>query len=377
MKKVDVLGNLVLGLYLSGAFLTMISDISRMILALVGILAVLIIVKYMDLKDNITIVPYVLFQILSAFICTSYSNNMNISAIIYSIINLIIVFLMFNIEISVLTPWCLMATYSIYFFMVWLSNRGAHASFIGYSENYISIVMLIVVCVYFIACDENNKRPNIFFVIPGLIFSIWAGGRGGILVFGILAIGMLVLDIFYNHLLGIQDMTWARVIAIIMLLLLIGWVSGFLQYTINILMKMGLYDAPRMRIWGYYFGILRRKPLGILLGGEIQSQPLLFNWVGKNLHNSFLNIQAKYGLAFAIVSIFFLIRTIFYYIKERKFYMLLIASAFCLRAFTDLVFCNFWGEIIFYYFVLYIFSSKTRNDSERKSIRREADYGTI
>ena len=215
----------------------------------------------------------------------------------------------------------------------------------GTSYNYISIVVMFYLCIACIVKEKNGKEIPYIDAIIFLIISIVSYGRGGIAT----AIAFLILLLIAK---AINHNRSLKVYLIGAVGIIIALIAGRQIYqhilSSGIFLKfqqMGL-EGERIGIWTAFFQNARTSIWRIIIGGN----PGIFSLEG-NLHNSFLQMYATFGLIFSLALLYWYMRFYVGALKQKNLWLIVVATAFTLRAFTDKLLFRGYFEIVFYFFV--------------------------
>ena len=101
--------------------------------------------------------------------------------------------------------------------------------------------------------------------------------------------------------------------------------------------KFGMYGTGRAGIWKEYIKTASTSLESILAGVEYSELPLMVRYKN-NLHNSFFNLHADYGMIVLLYVIFLIIFNCKKCITNKKWIYLSVMTVFFARAFTDKIF---------------------------------------
>lgn len=157
------------------------------------------------------------------------------------------------------------------------------------SQNYVSIIFILSLCVYYIACDQNGKKPEIYPSLIGVAICIWAGGRSGILSAAMLALATMFAFRKINR-------TWIVVallfgVFIYVAILNIDMLSNF--YGLERLGRLGLVDV-RDEINSAYIQRISYSFYEFIFGAPLNDIPEI-SVLGGNPHNSYIRLHTQYG----------------------------------------------------------------------------------
>lgn len=223
------------------------------------------------------------------------------------------------------------------------------------SRNYVSVLMLLLVLFYYVSCHDKGKTISIIPAIVFFIISVFAIGRGGILTSAFFLSGLAIYKL--QSVVNCQNNKTYKfllkcIVILALLTIVIGIVNGLYQgYFENIFARFynqsGM-DQARLVMWSNFLsnnmGSLREFLIGSNTG---------YIRLDGNLHNSFLQSYASFGLAGFLMFLFLIIRAFIMGYKRKDFFWLLLYTTLLLRATTDRVFFQGYCEIFLYYFIFY------------------------
>ena len=224
--------------------------------------------------------------------------------------------------------------------------RGVNydAILLANSRNFISVLLLSSLLLYYISCHDKKKPILVTPVLLYFLISIYAKGRGGIIVSGLLSLGLLLYKysrIGNKKLKGLLGLLIGIVIIVTVFYFLQTekYVSISINEGFSAFKDRGIDSNGRREIW---LTFLSNNKLGII--------PFLFGSNASmtradgNLHNSFLQSYASFGIVGFIALLILIIHA---------FFKGILFAGLLLRAFTDRVFFQGYCELYLYYFVFY------------------------
>lgn len=224
-----------------------------------------------------------------------------------------------------------------------IARYGVNSSiFPESSVNYISVFLMIPMCLYYARADLYERRYSLTPAVVSFILSIVAGGRGGFLSLAILVVPLILIKFFRKKQNRIEKVLLG------LFLLFVIFVAGYplIQRVIdnsdfaliaNFRNKASLKYSYRYFCWDEYINKCLINQKDLVFGSNIDDLHWA-NVLAGNLHNSYLFIHAYYGL-FGIVAFMVLaIRIILFLVKKKKWVYLFSLLSFGVRAFTDHIF---------------------------------------
>ena len=219
----------------------------------------------------------------------------------------------------------------------------------GSSYNYISVLALLPLGLYLIALAQNKKNVPIGAAVIYFIITIISYGRGGIVTGGML----ITLSIFQSvNNIKRKDFKYLLIACLGLFLILILNTNIYTWFVSLAFKKFVLLGndagAGRIEYWTTYIRLCGKNFYTFLVGYD----PYVIRSDG-NLHNSFLQCYAYFGLPFFIICLVCLIKTIRLSTQKNETTLFILVIVLCLRAFTDKLFFQGYCEIYLYYLIFY------------------------
>lgn len=235
------------------------------------------------------------------------------------------------------------------------------------SRNYIVYLLLISSFPYIIYCHRCNKKPILLFPIILLVLAILAIGRGSIIMACIFFIGWIFGGIRFSKHKGLS----------IFLLLICISIIGYFLYgndTTDLLFsrfeERGLESDSRTDAWMQYVHSLV-DPFNFIFGTRVSTLPLVHD-LGDSLHNSYLQLHARMGLA-GIPYLLMALSGFMVLLKKKEYVMAGYFGAFLVKGLVDADFpcTGVCGDIYMYYLMLISiensFNIKVKNEGKSNS----------
>lgn len=221
------------------------------------------------------------------------------------------------------------------------------------SRNTIGMMMLIYLSLFAISSYHDERRVSSFPVFIGLLVSIMAVGRSGILTFAILLSLFFLFEFNGTRHKVRNPLRWFVVIVLFVVLLFLSYrmIEPFFANAIYNFERRGL-ESVRTQMWADYLGKTIESPKFVLFGTPINGTPLL-DWFSHNLHNSFIMLHAKYGLIALLMILYLIAGASIYYLKERNYLFLALLIATFFRMQFDYTNFNAQLDIILYFLMFY------------------------
>lgn len=329
--------------------------IANLMIALVGFCALLFCcIKKWDNKYNIyALFGGALFSLLMIF-SMLHNNNADIYDLAWIWSYLGIAMLLYEFDIPNKLLWWVV--YILLFLLCGYILVGGDAGSLltNGSQNNISAFFIFFVLIAYLG--ERNTKKSLNYLIPffTLAICLWTGSRAGV----VSALILVLCVFFYNFIAGSGNKTklLVKFIVLICVALIILFVF-FNSYLSEFIEKVIKYKGGSIRttIWSEYLVGSVANFKNFLLG--VDMSPAEYHWLNFyhwNVHNSFLMLHAKFGIAAVILLaalIFKAIRKIFINSDFIVLIVLVVASA---RMFFDWIAFPGLYDVIFWYLTLYI-----------------------
>ena len=222
------------------------------------------------------------------------------------------------------------------------------------SRNYISILLLSTMLLYYVSCHDKKKPVLLTPVLVFFIINIFATGRSGIIVSGLMTIGIMFYKINSIENRGNKRLIGAGIALVFLVTVLLFWgideqaKDQFFHLNFSSFISRKLDSNGRNEIWNAFLQN-NCKSLGSLLFGSDTSLAMHDG----NLHSSFLQCYASFGLMGFIVILYFSSKAIINGIINKDYLWIVLFTSLLLRAATDRVFFQGYCELYLYYFIFY------------------------
>lgn len=227
----------------------------------------------------------------------------------------------------------------VFYFVFYFSNKTFDTMYNLASENMVSVYLLLVFYLYYRSKDKT-KFATIFLTTTSLLLGYLSGSRMGLGCLLILYIGLFFIYLF--------DMRSGNVFMLLVILTGIIGALAIAFFGISIIREV-FYDSPRVYIWNLYTTQLNNLK-NIFLGVPFSSHQAFAGYYN-NLHNTFMNIHARFGLIPLITIIYMIFQCIRNGIKERQWFIVLFTVLYVLRSLTDNT--SFSGPLDILFFTIY------------------------
>lgn len=325
-------------------------DICNVIMLISGISAFIWVLFKTKRKENVIVLITILTYISLGIISSLSNQNLEIQEYFWPIAftGITLILLNFNLNIVFFKRFYILLC--LFFIGNIILGKSVNQVILGVSRNNVSVIILLVLGIYYVLCYEQDFNIEIFPSILALIITVWAIGRGGIISISIITISILFFR-FKNKAIKIRNPLIVTFIICISLVLINNYLYDTLIKTmIENFNKFGL-ESSRTIIWSQYIEEIFRSSKNFFLGAPLKNNSL-FAFYNFNLHNSFLNLHAKYGLIIMMSMILLIINSFFYFIRKRDIFYILLIVVLLFRSMTDLTSFSGPFDILWYYIIL-------------------------
>lgn len=211
------------------------------------------------------------------------------------------------------------------------------------SDNFVSVLLLFnAICLTIIVYLQNGK----IIIIPSLmclIVSLIATGRGGIICSFILFAGLLLVKIG-----SIKNRFIKKVSFFVMGITLLFSLSSIVILYENAealerIRDRGFQDNAREEIVTSYISSLDLSR--IVIGYNYNNNSTIHSY-NDNPHNSYIKLHAYLGFFFFLF-ICFIIRSLWIYLQNKEYVLIISIIAILLRGFTDIIFLNHFDFVLY------------------------------
>lgn len=211
------------------------------------------------------------------------------------------------------------------------------------SNNFVSVLLLIPTIVYYTRLEKERKRIPVLPALAVTVSSFLAVGRSGIITSAMLLLFILwYITISDKNWKNAYNQTLFRIVIVIagiaVVFVLISFI-GRLQ-SLPIFQKFtryGMYGTGRAGMWEEYLETMRPSLKSVVFGVNYKYLPLMVRYKN-NLHNSFFNLHADYGLFVLLFVIYLFLLNCRECLKKKQWIYLSMMIVFFVRAFTDRIF---------------------------------------
>lgn len=220
------------------------------------------------------------------------------------------------------------------------------------SRNYISILLLLPLLLYYLSCFEKKKNVRIAPVLLYCFICILARGRGGIVTAFFFFIAILIYkwagikNKSVKFLVGCLTSVFVLFFAVVLLDNNAGFLDRLAKGHFRMFYTKGFTDNARVTIWGSFLQNNVNSVREFVFGSDA-----LRAMTDGNLHNFLLQSYASFGLAGFTLLTILMGRALVKGVKEKDYLWLILFVVLILRAFTDRVFFQGYCEFYLYYFI--------------------------
>lgn len=280
--------------------------------------------------------------------------NYSFSNLLYTIIYIGLSIVLLNNKYSHLSAVLIFAFSAATVLLRIFQNVNMNHILLGNSRNFISVLLLLPLMFYYTSCHDKKKPIYVLPVILYFYISIYAVGRGGIVSAGFLTVALCIYKATH-----IENKTGRKIIWFFIFIIVITMViyhsnldtlvfNRFLSTNFSRFFLKGTTDITRLTVWEAFINNNKRSLGSFLLGSNTE----LARYDG-NLHNSFLQAYASFGLVGFLVFVILIVRSAVQSIRQKDTLFVILLAGLTLRAFTDRVFFQGYCEIFLYYFIFY------------------------
>ncbi len=224
-----------------------------------------------------------------------------------------------------------------------LQNGVKERVYDGYSNNYVSILLLSPAVLYYAVCSARRRNCSLLPAAIICILSFLMGGRGGVLSTGILLMGVILHKYFKERESRRERVILGIILCIVLVPMLVYGMMSIFQdetsdlYIVERVTRLGMDGGQRLDIWSEYITDMGQSWQYLLFGVK---QDIIINaqQFAGNLHNSFLFVHAYLGIIGFVVFVGLVIRAFWKSIQSGKWLYFCTLFTFAFRGFTDHVF---------------------------------------
>lgn len=227
-------------------------------------------------------------------------------------------------------------------------------------RNPMSAYLLLFVMPLFIPSRNGEKTVSskilIFHSSFILLIGFLLSGRGGIICFGVLLIGLLIAYFMESTDFDLSRLLFSFCLVLVLFVLFVYVLNNIdsLQVVFSRFYEKGgtsdVSNEPRYIMIMQYLENLNNFS-NIFFGVNAKNCSLIY-YFNNNPHNSYINIHMKYGLIALLIVIIAIVREMFYSFKEKKISWLFFVMAVSIRVFTDMLMGGAILDVFVYYLIL-------------------------
>lgn len=358
--------NLILIIYifvdLTRFFNVITTYVGNILYLLLGLLAIVYSIFKKGMGRQIPILRFIFIYTIFGALGILFNGNIDYQELLwpFAFIGLSTLFLNFNINYKLIR-------FLYYFILSFIVIKiimvgGINNLEATTSRNTIGIMVLSYFGLHVISNYVNNKKITIYPVIFGLLTTVMAVGRSGILTFILLLILFIIFKFDGDKQKINNPFKWVLIVAFLGIIL---WASSNLldSYYVETMRNFenrGL-ESVRVQIWHDYLNKTSTSIRYILFGTPIEGTFLLYEY-SDNLHNSFLMLHAKYGLIILLIVISNIIKSLIFFLKKKNYLYSILLLAGLFRMQFDYTNFNAQLDIILFYLIFYRYFEKNRKN---------------
>lgn len=326
------------------------------------------------IKKQIPIFSFLFFYTIFGFLGIIVNKNIDFQEIFWPLAFFGVALLLLNFKI----PYKLVRI--LYYFIVLLLISfmiffgGVDNLEMTSSRNTISVMVLFYFSLYIISLYINKIKITMFPILVGLIATMLAIGRSGIITFFILVFLFSLLK-YSKGKYRVRNILTSSFFIIVSLLFLrysYGFLEVYFPDAISNFQNKGL-ESIRELIWSDYLDKTFQSIQSLVFGASISGTFLLEKFKD-NLHNSFFMLHAKYGLIILLIIISLVIYGLLVFLKTRNFVYFILLIALLFRMQFDYTNFNAQLDIIFIYIVFYPFFNEKTISKRKEDLNEETNF---
>lgn len=337
---------------------------------LVGSIAIIYSINKNGIRKQLTVLWFIFFYTFFGALGILSNGNINIQELLWPFAFAGMALLFLNFTINYKLAKALYYIVSILLMVNIISSGGVDNLNLVTSRNTIGIMLLFYFSIYAISSYTNNQKITLYPIILGLVVTIMAVGRSGILTFSLL----IVLFLLFKY--DGKEYKIRNPVKSVFVLIICGiilWISYyFMEFyfaqTISNFQNRGL-ESIRILIWHDYINKTFTSVKHLFFGTPI-SGTLLLDRFNNNLHNSFFMLHAKYGIVALITVIVLILNAFIYFIKTNNVVYFILLLALLFRMQFDYTNFNAQSDIILFYLMFSLFIQRKYNIRKKRTVRK-------
>ena len=228
-----------------------------------------------------------------------------------------------------------------------LSGNAIHEILLNSSGNYISVLLILSLVIYFIGLDNAEKDISIIdliAVVIVLLMSIWARGRSGIIAATFILVCVLLYYIKpHNGKVKSKMFYVFHFFLIIGICYIIWYMLDTNEDILNLdkFERLGMDSNGRDDIFAGYLNSVSNSIIFFIFGAPLNDIPQIRE-MELNPHNSFILLHAYNGIMMVIVFFAFFIKSLKFYLKN-NFLLFAMTVALFIRGMTDIFIFGTYG----------------------------------
>lgn len=214
--------------------------------------------------------------------------------------------------------------------------------FYNTSVNFVSVYLFIPMIVFYVRAESANEKIPIMPALAVTITCVLAIGRSGMITAAFFLMAVLIYHTFIDK---ADNEVSLRLIRVGFFVLLLAFAAHMILFSNQIqtniylqrFMRYGLYGTGRKGITDEYMNAVHKSISNFIFGVSFSDLSLM-GYYNNNLHNSYLNIHACYGVVVLGYIILLTLSNIKLCIKNKRWIYLSLMIMLYVRSYTDIVF---------------------------------------
>lgn len=325
----------------------------NILIMLLGTFSIIYCISKKGLERNRSFINFVFLYTICGIVGFLINHNADAQELLWPAAYMGIGLLLLNFKMPFFTVKWIYIIVSLVFIIKIVLAGGADNLIILASRNNISTYELQLWSLYMIAAYQNKKDANYWSILLGTFVSVISIGRGGILTFSI----MLIMFMFYRYKKGDAiSIGWLGIISYGIWLVI---VAGVLYYIYSDFIEQMIYNfqwrgmnSKRLLIWEEYYNNAQSSFIYLFFGAP-QRGSFWMDSYADNLHNSFLQLHAKYGIFMLGFIVLVLLKRCVMFFYKKQIYLLIPLIGMLVRMNFDYTNFNAMLDVIIVYYLLY------------------------
>lgn len=213
------------------------------------------------------------------------------------------------------------------------------------SYNFISVLALFYLVLAVKVQIRNGKNISCLEVALFLLLTLFSYSRAGIMIGAIFTVLVLSDWAMHSRRTGLKIMMIFTGASILLIFCRQLWDMLLQSGLLNKFVSLSFTSNGRAEIWEAYIKSFFSGIEKIICGGD----PSCIT--EGNIHNSFFQMNAVFGLPFFCVNIYILLKMLYQYAKCKEYQLLIITVTFLIRCLTDRLLFRGYSEVAYFFIV--------------------------